>query len=93
MGCSKSQATSTVYQRLSLSLKGIALPCKGSFGGGGLRWECGFVVIGDFTIIKVHLFRPAYVLIVYAFILINNNNNNNLDMHLFLFVYSLVSLF
>ena len=27
--------------------------------------------------IKVHLFRPAYVLIVYAFILINNNNNNN----------------
>ena len=57
--------------------KGIALPCKGSFGGGGLRWECGFVVIGDFTIIKVHLFRPAYVLNVYAFILINNNNNNN----------------
>ena len=29
-----------------------------------------------FTIIKVRLFRPAYVLIVYAFI--NNNNNINL---------------
>ena len=43
-----------------------------------MRWECGFVVIGDFTIIKVHLFRPAYVLIVCAFILINNNNNINL---------------
>ena len=57
--------------------KSIALPCKGSFGGGGLRCECGFIVIGDFTIIKVHLFRPVYVLIVYNCSTCNNNNNNS----------------
>ena len=32
-----------------------------------MRCECGFIVIGDFTIIKVHLFRPVYVLIVYYY--------------------------
>ena len=42
-----------------------------------MRCECGFIVIGDFTIIKVHLFRPVYVLIVYYYSTCNNNNNNN----------------
>ena len=41
-----------------------------------MRWECGFIVIGDFTIIKVHLFRPVYVLIVYYYSTCNNNNNS-----------------
>ena len=41
-----------------------------------MRCECGFIVIGDFTIIKVHLFRPVYVLIVYYYSTCNNNNNS-----------------
>ena len=41
-----------------------------------MRCECGFIVIGDFNIIKVHLFRPVYVLIVYYYSTCNNNNNS-----------------
>ena len=41
-----------------------------------MRCECGFIVIGDFTIIKVHLFRPVYVLIVYYYSTCNNTNNS-----------------
>ena len=58
-----------------------------------MRCECGFIVIGDFTIIKVHLlilFRPVYVLLcintVHVIIII-------IIVHLFSLVYSCILYF
>ena len=58
----------------------------------GLRCECGFIVVGDFTIIKLHLFRPVYVLIVYYYSTCNNNNNSAFIL-ISVFLYPVFQIF